>query len=274
MGRFWRQLGEHTAILAVLAGLAAACGDANLPGTARGQAQLVLNKGTTVHIGQVVVASLILPKDATLETGTMWRSGCSPFHFKVEPETGWHDPWADWHQSGIPKHASASDKPYQNNCGVTGGWAPVRITIVDGKVVSEPQPPPPPPQIGFLLNSWLEFDKPGKYTVSLTYRAKLSNGLGETWNENVPDSFVTLQTDPIEIEVLSPTVDQREQTVSEIVAGVSYPSGPDPETVLELTDQHAVVDALEAQVRRPGMAICGNTGRRGTGGRSRALATA
>jgi len=232
MGRFGRQLGAYALAFLLFSGFAAACGDSKLPGTARGQAQLVLNNGSTVHIGQVVVASLILPKDTTLETGTMWRSGCSPFQFKVEPETGWHDPLADWYDSGIPKHASASDKPYQNNCGVSGGRPGAMISIVDGKVVTAPEPPPPPPQIGFLLNSWLEFDKPGKYTVSLTYRAKLSNGMGETWNENVHDSFVTLKTDPIEIEVLPSTMDHRDRNVSEVVAGVSYPGGPDPATML------------------------------------------
>lgn len=292
MGSFGRLLGTHAALFIAFARLAAACGDAKLLATAMEKAQLVLKQGTVVHMGEAVGASLILPKDSKLETGTMVRSGCSPFHFKVEPETGWHDPWADWYYSGIPQHASAWDRPQRSSCGVTGGRMGGLITI-DGKVVSVPEPPDPPPQIAFSLNDWVRFDNPGKYTISLTYRARASKTENsEDSNREKDDSLVTLQTDSIEIEVLPEPAEARRHATTELAAytmrvrktdpaarnseTVPYPiellysqaegiipsvvqlydSGSvDQSTLLNAANQRALVEEMEHRLRGPDESI-------------------
>jgi len=198
--------------------------------------------------GQNLEASLILPKDSRLETGTLGRTGCTALKFKVEPRTGWHDPWADWYYSGILKHASVWEKPDTPAC-VVGGRPG---HIVNGKLV--PLFPDPPPQISFTLNGCLQFDKPGKYTISLTYRARQPNGEGERWNEEATESFVTLQTDPIEIEVLPESREASEHAAKELVAQIGYPWF-DETVFLNFPDQERVAEELEEQLRKPQSSI-------------------
>jgi hypothetical protein len=147
-------------LLALLAALAAACGDPKANGTPDLRAHLVLQSGSApIRIGQRIHASLILPKDSALATGTIYRASCTSLSFQVAPAIGWRDPWQDWYGAGIRKHATGTDGPLQ--CGVPGG-------TIGG-------PPPPPPQITFTLNEWLVFDRPGAYRISLTYRARFRN---------------------------------------------------------------------------------------------------
>jgi hypothetical protein len=279
-----------TAMLGAFASMAGACGDAKLTATADQKAQLVIKtEGGVVHIGQAIEASLILPKNSRLETGTMYRAGCTSFQFKVEPETGWHDPWADWYYSGIPQHASRWDNPHQSSC-VVGGRM---VRSVDGKIVPEPEPPP---QIAFTLNDWVQFDRPGKYTISLIYRARQSQGTSEhaeNWDEQSSDTFVVLPTGQIEVQILPELDDVRQRVGPELawyrahvaetrqVLGNSdvhrYPqwaaySGSaaviplllqlhengaslEQKALLNLPDQKAVVEAMEEQLRSPGYSV-------------------
>jgi len=214
MSTFLRRLVVCNAMLGAFASMAGACGDNKLHGTAGEKAQLVIKaEGGVVHIGQAIEASLILPKDSRLETGGLSRSSCTSFRFKVKPDTGWHDPWADWYYSGIPQHASGEDAPRQP-CGVSGGAA---IRLADGRII---RPPTPPPQISFTLNEWLRFDKPGMYTISVTYRArpKKKNDRAEDWDEGEGDSFTSLETDPIDIEVLPEPAEASERAAAELAA--------------------------------------------------------
>ena len=126
-------------MMGVFAGMAGACGDDELPATADEKAQLVIKaEGGVVHIGQAIEASLILLRDSRLETGGLSRSNCTSFKFKVKPDTGWHDPWADWYYSGIPQHASGEDSP-QPSCAVSGGTATAIRFVSDGHISRRPR---------------------------------------------------------------------------------------------------------------------------------------
>jgi len=188
--------------LMIVTSLAVACGDPTSNATPGVKAQLVVQSvDGAVHIGEPVYANLILPKDSRLETGTLNRASCTSLEFKVEPQTGWHDPWADWYYSGIPEHSDGRDGPLR--CGVVG-------VMIGG-------PPPLPPQMNFTLNHWIQFDRPGKYTISATYRTEHRSQqevLDDPYNERKTAEWVTLQTDPIEVEVLpeSPDVAERAQS--------------------------------------------------------------
>jgi hypothetical protein len=175
--------------LATLTRLAPACGDPPAQGVLGTKAQLTIpaHHGS-VRIGEPVFANLILPKGSELATGTLSRASCTSLQFTVEPATGWHDPWADWYYSGIPQHATGRDGPH--TCGVMGYLPGAEI---------------PPPQINFTLNDWIEFDRPGKYKISLTYRTgfrKPQEMLDDPYNDGNSTVDVTLATDPIEVEVL------------------------------------------------------------------------
>ncbi len=227
MRAFLRRLVACAAMMGVFAGMAGACGDDELPATADEKAQLVIKaEGGVVHIGQAIEASLILLRDSRLETGGLSRSNCTSFKFKVKPDTGWHDPWADWYYSGIPQHASGEDSP-QPSCAVSGGTA-TAIRFVDGHIVTPP-PPPPPPQIGFTLTDWVQFDRPGKYTISVTYRAQSKKiDSAENWEEAEGDSFITLETDSIDIEVLPETAEAAQRAAAELAAFTTRVRQTDP----------------------------------------------
>jgi hypothetical protein len=108
--------------------------------------------------------------------------------FTVEPSSGWHDPWANWYYSGIPQHATGRDGP--RTCGVVGYLPGAEI---------------PPPQINFTLNDWIEFDRPGKYKISVTYRTefrKPQDVLDDPYDDRKSAVNITLTTDPVEVDVL------------------------------------------------------------------------
>jgi hypothetical protein len=181
--------------LAMLARFAPACGDPPAQGVAGTKAQLVIqgHEGI-VRIGEPVFANLVLPKDSPLPTGTLSRASCTSLQFIVEPASGWHDPWADWYYSGIPQHATGRDGPY--TCGVMGA-------IMKGM-------PIPPPQINFTLNDWIEFDRPGKYKISVTYRTefrKPQEVLDDPYDDRKSGVKITLATEPVEVEVLQESAD-------------------------------------------------------------------
>jgi hypothetical protein len=175
--------------LATLTRLAPACGDPPTNGVAGTKAQLVIQaQGGIVRIGEPVFANLILPKNSPLRTGTLSRASCTSLQFTVEPAVGWHDPWADWYYSGIPQHATGRDGP--STCGVVGGAIGMEV---------------PPPQISFTLNDWIEFDRPGKYKISVTYRTefrKPQEELDDPYDDRKSTTYVTLTTESIEVEVL------------------------------------------------------------------------
>jgi hypothetical protein len=188
--------------LMIITSWAVACGDPASNSTAGPKAQLVIQSVEgAIRIGEPVYANLILPKDSPLETGTLYRASCTSLEFKVEPQTGWHDPRSDWYYSGIPEHSDGRDGPLR--CGVVG-------VMIGG-------PPPPPPQINFTLNHWIQFDRPGKYTISATYRTEYRSPqevLDDPYDKRKTTTWVTLQTDPVEVEVLpeSPDVAERANT--------------------------------------------------------------
>lgn len=165
------------------------CGDPPAHAVAGPKAQLVIQgRAGSVRIGEPVVANLILPKDSQLPTGTLDRASCTSLEFSVEPANGWHDPWADWYYSGILQHATGRDGP--RTCGVVGYRRGAEI---------------PPPQINFTLNDWVEFDSPGKYTISVTYRTEFRNRQDlsdDPYDDRKTAAQVTLVTDAVEIEVL------------------------------------------------------------------------
>jgi len=144
-------------VLAV-ATLAVACGNPLVEGSSEIKATLVVHSGSEhIRMGEPVFGSLILPRDSKLATGTLRRAGCTSFRFKIEPATGWHDPWQHWYYSGVAKHGGGEDGP-SVPCGVPAG----RLG----------RGPAPSPQIDFTLNEWIQFDQPGTYTISMTYRAR------------------------------------------------------------------------------------------------------
>jgi len=175
--------------LATLTQLAPACGDPPAQGVAGTKAQLVIQaQGGIVRMGERVFASLILPKDSQLPTGTLSRASCTSLQFAVGPAVGWHDPWADWYYSGVPQHATGRDSPH--TCGVMAGMIGMAV---------------PPPQISFTLNDWIEFDRPGKYKISVTYRTefrKLQEMLDDPYDDRKSTVHVTLTTETVEVEVL------------------------------------------------------------------------
>jgi hypothetical protein len=134
-----RRLLSRIAVLVALATLtqtAPACGDPPAQVVAGMRAQLVIQgRARSVRIGEPIFASLVLPNDSQLLTGTLIRASCTSLEFAVEPGNGWHDPWAGWYYSGIPQHATGRDAP--RTCGVVG--------YVPGADI-------PPPQINFTLN--------------------------------------------------------------------------------------------------------------------------
>ena len=174
---------------AALAGLAPACGDPLAQVAAGTKAQLVVQaQSGIIRIGEQDFANLILPKDSQLPTGTLRRASCTSLQFAVEPAVGWHDPWADWYYSGIPQHATGRDRPF--TCGVVGYLPGAQI---------------PPPQINFTLNDWIEFDRPGKYKISVTYRTefrKPQDVLDDPYDDRKSAVNITLTTDPVEVNVL------------------------------------------------------------------------
>jgi hypothetical protein len=175
--------------LVTLTRSAPACGDPPTQEVAGSKAQLVIqDRAGSVRIGERVFASLILPKDSQLPTGTLDRASCTSLEFTVEPASGWHDPWADWYQSGISQHATGRDGP--RTCGVVG-----RLPGVES----------PPPQINFTLNDWIDFDSPGKYKISVTYRTefrKRQDLSDDPYDDRKTAAHVTLATDAVEVEVL------------------------------------------------------------------------
>src|SRR5437764_15138636 len=107
MGRIVLSCLGRCAIVAVITSTAAACGDPGAPGIAKEKAQLVIQTDAgSIRMGEPVYASLILPKDSELQAGTLTRASCTSFQFTVEPQVGWHDPWSDWYDYGIPQHAT------------------------------------------------------------------------------------------------------------------------------------------------------------------------
>jgi hypothetical protein len=63
----------------------------------------------------------------------------------------------------------------------------------------------PPPQINFTLNDWIEFDRPGKYKISVTYRTefrKPQDVLDDPYDDRKSAVNITLATDPVEVDVL------------------------------------------------------------------------
>jgi len=181
--------------IAVLVALAApthaapACGDPPAQGVAGMRAQLVVQgRAGSVRIGEPILANLILPKDSQLTSGTLNRASCTSLDVTVEPPGGWHDPWADWYYSGIPQHATGRDGP--RTCGVVGHLPGADI---------------PPPQINFTLNDWIEFDSPGKYKISVTYRTefrKPQDVLDDPYDDRKSAVNITLATDVVEVDVL------------------------------------------------------------------------
>jgi hypothetical protein len=175
--------------VAALAGLAPACGDPLAQVAAGTKAHLVVQaQSGMIRIGERVFANLILPKDSQLPTGTLSRASCTSLKFAVEPAGGWHDPWADWYYSGIPQHATGRDGP--RSCGVVGYLPGVEI---------------PPRQINFTLNDWIEFDRPGKYKISVTYRTefrKPQDVLDDPYDDRKSAVNITLTTEPVEVDVL------------------------------------------------------------------------
>src|SRR5882724_414706 len=80
--------------LVIVTQLALACGDPSATATPGAKAQLIIGGSDGhVRVGEPVYANLILPKGSELLTGTLSRGGCTALEFKVEPSTGWHDPW-------------------------------------------------------------------------------------------------------------------------------------------------------------------------------------
>lgn len=180
--------------LATLTRFAPACGDPPAQGVVGTKAQLTIQAHHgTLRIGEPVFANLILPKGSELTTGTLSRASCTSLQFTVEPATGWHDPWADWYYSGIPQHATGRDGP--RTCGVMGYLPGAEI---------------PPPQINFTLNDWIEFDRPGKYKISVTYRTgfrKPKEMLEDPYDDRKSAVSVALATDAVEVEVLPESLD-------------------------------------------------------------------
>jgi len=190
------------ATVIAVATLAGACGDPLVNGTAEAKAKLVLqSESDHIRMGERVYANLILPQDSKLSTGTLRRAGCTSFQFKIEPASGWHDPWQHWYYSGIAKHGGGEDGP-SVPCGIRGGRLP-----------GQPQPPP---QIDFTLNEWIQFDQPGKYTISLAYRARtpVQAPPDELPGERLAESWVTLTTDPIEVTVFPEAADVSERSAN------------------------------------------------------------
>lgn len=175
--------------VAALAGLAPACGDPLAQVAAGTKAHLVVQaQSGMIRIGEQVFANLILPKDSQLPTGTLSRASCTSLQFAVEPVGGWHDPWADWYYSGIPQHATGRDGP--RSCGVVGYLPGAEI---------------PPPQINFTLNDWIEFDRPGKYKISVNYRTefrKPQDVLDDPYDDRKSAVNITLTTEPVVVDVL------------------------------------------------------------------------
>jgi hypothetical protein len=175
--------------LATLTQTAPACGDPPAHAVAGPKAQLAIgDREGSIRIGEAISAGLILPKDSQLPIGTLSRASCTSFKFTVEPSSGWHDPWANWYYSGIPQHATGRDGP--RTCGVVGYLSGTEM---------------PPPQINFTLNDWIEFDSPGKYKVSVTYRTefrKPKDLLDDPYDDRKTAVPVTLTTDAVEVEVL------------------------------------------------------------------------
>lgn len=151
-----------------------------------------------IHIGERVYGSLILPAGSTLPEGTLDRRGpCPAFQFQVEPASGWHDPYADWYYSGI-NHNFQLEFPYQ--CGLMG------------RIAGQP---PPPRQITFTLNDWVRFDRPGTYRISLrytTYERTLEQARQDPHDERHLGTWITLQTNPVEVVVLPEPADVSERT--------------------------------------------------------------
>lgn len=177
------------ATLVLLARLAPACGDPKADLVAGTNAKLAIPAdGGQFRIGEAVYASLILPEGSKLPTGTLTRASCTSLEFKVEPHTGWHDPWADWYESGIPQHATGRDGPY--SCGVAA------------QMIGQPTPSP---QITFTLNDWVQFDRPGKYKISVTYRTEFrdyQDVLDDPYDDRKTAVLMTLSTDAVAVEVL------------------------------------------------------------------------
>ena len=175
--------------LATLTQTAPACGDPPAHAVAGPKAQLAIGgREGSIQIGEASFASLILPKDSQLAIGTLSRASCTSLKFTVEPSSGWHDPWANWYYSGIPQHATGRDGP--RTCGVVGYLPGAEI---------------PPPQINFTLNDWIEFDRPGKYKISVTYRTefrKPQDVLDDPYDDRKSAVNITLTTDPVEVDVL------------------------------------------------------------------------
>jgi hypothetical protein len=123
-----------------------------------------------------------------LPTGTLSRASCTSLQFALEPAIGWHDPWADWYCSGIPQHATGRDGP--RTCGVVGYFPGAEI---------------PPPQINFRLNDRIEFDRPGKYKISVTCRTefrKPQEVLDDPYGDRKSAVDITLVTEAVEVDVL------------------------------------------------------------------------
>ena len=203
-----------------LAQMASACGNPKTDATAGPKAKLVVQTSdSSVRIGEAVYASLILPEKSPLPTGTLNRASCTSFQFHVEPATGWHDPWADWYNSGIPQHATGRDGPFR--CGVSASM----ITIF-----GEPRPVPPP-QITFTLNDWVQFDRPGKYKISVTYRTEFrsyQDQLDDPYDDRKTEQWVVLTTDPIEVEILPEAANAADQAGDSLAQLRRYYGQNDP----------------------------------------------
>jgi hypothetical protein len=201
--------------LATLTRSAPACGDAPALGVAGTKAQLVIQgRAGSVRIGEPIFADLVLPKDSQLPTGTLNRASCTSLKFTVEPAVGWHDPWADWYYSGIPQHATGRDGPH--TCGVMG--------VMKGM-------PIPPPQISFTLNDWIDFDRPGRYKISVTYRTEFrepQDVLDDPYDDRKSAVNVTLATDPVEVDVLPEAANVASLASDALILLQSHFRGDDP----------------------------------------------
>jgi hypothetical protein len=203
-----------------LARMAPACGDPNADATARPKAKRVVQTSEgAIRIGEAVYANLILPQKSPLPTGTLSRTSCTSFQFKVEPKSGWHDPWAAWYNSGIPQHPTGTDGPQR--CGVEGG-----VLMIMGRPA-----PAPPPQIHFTLNDWVQFDRPGKYKISATYRTEFrsyQDQLDDPYDDHKTAERVTLATDEVEIEVLPEAANAADKAEDSLTQLGKYYGNDDP----------------------------------------------
>ena len=154
------------------------------------------------YLGEVIPLELTFtsktPKRYQLNMARYDRSGRMSYErFLVNPDGGWSDPLRSYFNSSM-------------------GWMGGGLTGFD--FLSET-----PAKISLELNEWVQFDRPGKFRVSVQ-----TSRVGEISGEaSTPfDKPLSLTSNELELTIVSPIASWQEQTLREALAVLDAPPVP------------------------------------------------